>query len=223
MTFKDLPKVGLLGLLGLLVLLGGLSAASAQLGSRSADDWAAVLDREQRVSGLKIREVVSRLNLEPGDVVADIGAGTGVFSGPLAQAVAPAGTLLAVEIDQGLLDHIAQRARQEKVTNIQPVLGEFDDPKLPTRVDVAFFHDVLHHIEHRQAYLKKLATYLEPDGRVVVIDLIFDRPDGPHRNQPEMHITQEQVRVWMAAAGFPVMQEIDLFDDKFFVVFRRNP
>ena len=220
MTLKDLPKVGLLGLL---VLLGGLSAASAQLGSRSADDWAAVLDREQRVSGLKIQEVVSRLNLEPGDVVADIGAGTGVFSGPLAQAVAPAGTLLAVEIDQGLLDHIAQRARQEKVTNIQPVLGEFDDPNLPTRIDVAFFHDVLHHIEHRQAYLKKLATYLEPDGRVVVIDLIFDRPDGPHRNQPEMHITQEQVRRWMAAAGFPVMQEIDLFEDKFFVVFRRNP
>jgi ubiquinone/menaquinone biosynthesis C-methylase UbiE len=220
MTFKDLPKVGLLGLL---VLLGGLSAASAQLGSRSADDWAAVLDREQRVSGLKIREVVSRLNLEPGDVVADIGAGTGVFSGPLAQAVAPAGTLLAVEIDQGLLDHIAQRARQEKVTNIQPVLGEFDDPNLPSRIDVAFFHDVLHHIEHRQAYLKKLATYLEPDGRVVVIDLMFDRPDGPHRNQPEMHITQEQVRRWMAAAGFPVMQEIDLFEDKFFVVFRRNP
>ncbi len=220
MTLKDLPKVGLLGLL---VLLGGLSAASAQLGSRSADDWAAVLDREQRVSGLKIQEVVSRLNLEPGDVVADIGAGTGVFSGPLAQAVAPAGTLLAVEIDQGLLDHIAQRARQEKVTNIQPVLGEFDDPNLPSRIDVAFFHDVLHHIEHRQAYLKKLATYLEPDGRVVVIDLLFDRPDGPHRNQPEMHITQEQVRRWMAAAGFPVMQEIDLFEDKFFVVFRRNP
>ena len=219
-TLKDLPKVGLLGLL---VLVAGLPEASAQLGSRSADDWAAVLDREQRVSGLKIEEVVSRLKLKPGDVVADIGAGTGVFSGPLAQAVAPTGTLLAVDIDQGLLDHIAQRAREEKVTNIQPVLGEFDDPKLPTRVDVAFFHDVLHHIEHRQAYLKKLATYLEPDGRVVVIDLIFDRPDGPHRNQPEMHITQEQVRRWMAVAGFPVMQEIDLFDDKFFVVFRRNP
>jgi len=220
MTLKDLPKVGLLGLLA---LLGGLSEASAQLGSRSADDWAAVLDREQRVSGLKIEEVVSRLKLKPGDVVADIGAGTGVFSGPLAQAVAPTGTLLAVDIDQGLLDHIVQRAKQEKVANIQPVLGEFDDPNLPTRVDVAFFHDVLHHIEHRQVYLKKLATYLEPDGRVVVIDLIFDRPDGPHRNQPEMHITQEQVRIWMAAAGFPVMQEIDLFDDKFFVVFRRNP
>jgi len=220
MTLKDLPKVGLLGLL---VLLAGFSEAPAQLGSRSADEWANVLDREQRVSGLKIEEVVSRLKLKPGDVVADIGAGTGVFSGLLAQAVAPTGILLAVDIDQGLLDHIAQRARQEKVTNIQPVLGEFDDPMLPTRIDVAFFHDVLHHIEHRQAYLKKLATYLEPGGRVVIIDLIFDRPDGPHRNQPEMQITQEQVRRWMVAAGFPVMQEIDLFDDKFFVVFRRYP
>jgi len=221
MPLRDLRRVGLLGLL---VLLVGLAEAPAsQLGNRSADEWITILDREQRVSGLKIEEVVSRLKLRPGDVVADIGAGSGVFTGPLAQAVAPTGTLLAVDIDQGLLDHIAQRARQEKVTNIQPVLGEFDDPNLPSRIDVAFFHDVLHHIEHRQAYLKKLATYLEPDGRVVVIDLIFDRPDGPHRNQPEMHITQEQVRRWMAAAGFPVMQEIDLFEDKFFVVFRRNP
>ncbi len=220
MTVKDLPKVGLLGLL---VLVVGLSEASAQLGSRSADDWATVLDREQRVSGLKINEVVSRLKLKSGDVVADIGAGTGVFSGPLAQAVAPSGTLLAVDIDQGLLDHITERARQEQVTNIQPVLGEFEDPNLPTPVDVAFFHDVLHHIEKRQAYLKTLATYVKPDGRVVVIDLIFDRPDGPHRNQPEMHISQEQVRRWMAAAGFQVMQEIDLFDEKFFVVFRRDP
>ncbi len=218
MTLKDLPKVGLLGLL---VLVVGLSEASAQLGSRSADDWATVLDREQRVSGLKIKEVVSRLKLKSGDVVADIGAGTGVFSGPLAQAVAPTGTLLAVDIDQGLLDHITERARQEKVTNIQPVLGVFEDPNLPTPVDVAFFHDVLHHIEKRQAYLKTLAAYVKPDGHVVVIDLIFDRPDGPHRNQPEMHITQEQVRRWMAAAGFPVMLEIDLFDEKFFVVFSR--
>jgi ubiquinone/menaquinone biosynthesis C-methylase UbiE len=215
---KDLGRVGLLGSL---VLLAGLSEAPAQLGSRSADDWAAVLDREQRVSGLKIQEVVSRLKLKSGDVVADIGAGTGVFSGPLAEAVAPTGTLLAVDIDQGLLDHIAQRARQERVTNIQPVLGDFDDPNLPNRVDVACFHDVLHHIEHRQAYLKTLATYVKPDGRVVVIDLIFDRPDGPHQNQPEMHITQEQVRRWMVAAGFPVMREINLFDDKFFAVFSR--
>lgn len=215
---KDLGRVGLLGLL---VLWAGLSEVPAQLGSRPAEDWVTVLDREQRVSGLKIQEVVSRLKLRSGDVVADIGAGSGVFSGPLAQAVAPAGTLLAVDIDQGLLDHIVERARQEKVSNIQTVLGAFEDPNLPTRVDVAFFHDVLHHIEKRQAYLKTLAAYVKPNGRVVVIDLIFDRPDGPHQNQPEMHITQDQVRRWMAAAGFPVMQTINLFDDKFFSVFSR--
>lgn len=218
---KSFSKVGLLVFL---VLLVGVSEAPAsQLGSRSADDWATVLDREQRVAGLKIEEVVSRLNLKSGDVVADIGAGTGVFSGPLAQAVAPRGSLLAVDIDQGLLDLIDERAKKEGVSNLRTVLGEFEDPKLPTPVDVAFFHDVLHHIERRQVYLNKLATYVKPNGRVVIIDLIFDRPDGPHQNQPEMHITQEQVRGWMANAGFPVMREIDLFDDKFFVVFQRNP
>ena len=101
------------------------------------------------------------------------------FPDRLAQAVAPTGTLLAVDIDQGLLDHIAQRAREEKVTNIQPVLGEFEDPNLPTPVDVAFFHDVLHHIEKRQAYLKTLATYVKPDGRVVVIDHHLRSPRRP--------------------------------------------
>ena len=86
-----LKDLRLVGLLGLLVLLAGLSEAPAQLGSRSADDWITILEREQRVSGLKIEEVVSRLKLKPGDIVADIGAGSGVFSGPLAQAVTPTG------------------------------------------------------------------------------------------------------------------------------------
>jgi precorrin-6B methylase 2 len=203
-----------------LIISVGLAEASAvQLGSRSADEWIETLCRDERVAGLKIEEVVARLKLKPGDMVADIGAGTGVFSGPLAGAVAPNGTLFAVEIDQDLLDYISEQARKEDVKNIQTVLGKFEDPNLPSReVDLAFFHLVIHHIEHRVVYLKTLASYLKPDGRIVVIDRI----EG-HKDQPEMQVTLEEVKQWMAAAGFDLAEEVDLFEDKFFAVFARNP
>ena len=112
-------------------------------------------------ANLRIEEILSRVKPKPGDVIADIGAGTGTFARPLARAVAPGAKLLAVEIDQGLLDYIDDRSKEEKIDNIQTVFGEFDDPKLPTRqVDLAFIHNVLHHIEHRAVYLKNLGLNL---------------------------------------------------------------
>jgi SAM-dependent methyltransferase len=207
-----------LGLSSLVMTFGLVQALAFQLGSRSATDWIEILEREERVAGLKTDEVVSRLKLEPGDTVADIGAGTGVFSRPLARAVSPTGTLFAVEVDQELLVHISEQAKREDIENIQTVLGEFEDPNLPTReVDLAFFHDVLHHIENRQAYLKTLASYLKPEGRIVVIERI-----GGHGEQPEMQITLGNVKQWMAAAGFQLAEEFDVYDNKFFAVFGRD-
>ena len=163
---------------------GAIETSASQLGGRPAEKWIQLLESEERVSGLKIEEVVSRLSLKPGDIVADIGAGSGVFCGPLAQAVAPRGMVLAVEIDQDLLDYIDQRAQQENIKNIKTVLGQFNDPGLTTHeVDVAFLHNVLHHIEQREVYLKALVSYLKPEGRIAVIDLIKDHPDSPHKDQ----------------------------------------
>ena len=140
-----------------LVMLVAIEA-QAQLGSRETKEWIQNLDRPERIAGLKIDKVLPLLKLKPGDKVADIGAGAGAFSLPLAKAVAPAGKVYAVDIDPGLLDYIAQKAKKENIDNIQTVKGEFSDPKLPAHdVDLGFFHDVLHHIENRQAYLKALA------------------------------------------------------------------
>ena len=201
------------------LLLGTVELYGLQLGSRSADEWIERLERTERVENLKIDDVISRLELKPGDVVTDLGAGTGVFSRPLARAVGTTGKVLAVEIDQALLDHINQRAQEENLENIEPVLGKFEDPNLPRRdVDLAFFHDVLHHIEKREAYLRTLSSYLKPTARIVVIDLI----EG-HRDNPELQITQEQVTQWMASVGFQLMEEVELFEDKFFVIYSRNP
>jgi ubiquinone/menaquinone biosynthesis C-methylase UbiE len=205
-------------IVALALVLWVVQGSALQLGSRSAEEWVKTLDTPQRIATLKIDDVVSKLGLMPGMIVADIGAGTGLFEGALAGAVSPGGTVYAVDVEQGLLDHISQRAKELKVNNVRVVLGKFTDPALPVRnVDVALINDVLHHIEDRQTYLKNLAGYLKPGGRIAVIDF---RPGlGGHVNQPELRITKEQTDGWMAAAGLKPSQDIDLFTDKFFVVY----
>src|SRR6058998_3413540 len=101
------------------VLLTAVAEAPAQLGSRETKEWIQNLERPERIAGLQIDKVVPLLKLKPGDKVADIGAGTGVFSLRLAQAVAPSGKVYAVDIDPGLLDYIAQKAKKANVDNVQ--------------------------------------------------------------------------------------------------------
>lgn len=209
----------------LMVLGIGVPRASAwQLGSREAKEWIERLEAPTRIAGLKVDEIISRLSLKPGVVVADIGAGTGVFSRPLAKAVAPNGKVYAVDVDPGLLDYINQRAKQENLSNIQTVLGKFDDPAIPNySVDLAFFHDVLHHIEHREIYLKALAAYLKPNSRIALIEMEESDPNTPHKSQPEMLLGRKQVDAWMNDIGFRPAQEFDVFKGtKWFVIYERT-
>jgi ubiquinone/menaquinone biosynthesis C-methylase UbiE len=210
-------------LITLLTFVGAVDA-SAQLGSRETKEWIQNLDRPERIAGLKIDEVLAVLKLKPGDNVADIGAGTGAFSLPFAKTVAPSGKVYAVDIDPGLLDYIAQKAKKENVANIQTVKGEFSDPKLPNHdVDLAFFHDVLHHIQNRQAYLKALGTYIKPTGRIALIEMNRDDPKTPHRNNPEMLVSKDEVKSWMAAAGFYPGEEYDVYGNpKWFIIYVRR-
>ena len=206
-------------------LAGGVTESRAQLAARKADEWVTTLEGPQRVATQKIDEVLAKLRLKPGMVVADIGAGSGLFSRPLAKAVAPSGKVYAVDIQQDLLDYINQRDKEENIRNVQTVLGEFDDPKLPARdVDLAFINDVLHHIQHRAAYLKALGTYMKPAGRIAIIEMDKDDPNTPHKNQPELLVAREDILKWMSDAGFKLVEEHpDLFPGtKWFLVFGRK-
>lgn len=204
-----------------LIVAGALGAvAAAQLKSRPADEWSDRLERPDRVTGLKIDYIISKLNLKPGDTVADIGAGPGVISAPLGRAVGPTGKVYAEDIDKGFFPRIEAEAKTVHVTNVLPILGQLDDPALPAKdVDVALFHDVLHHIKDRAVYLKATAKYLKPTGRVAIIEL---PPDGSHKNEPDLVVTKDQVKEWMAAAGFAPAQEIDgLTEGKWFIIYAR--
>jgi ubiquinone/menaquinone biosynthesis C-methylase UbiE len=209
-----------IGLVGL-ALLSAMAPVAAQLGSRPAEEWIKTLDGPVRVAGMKIDEVVAALKLQPGQTVADIGAGSGLLVAPLAAAVGPRGRVYAVEIDAGFFPEIKKRAAAAQVTNVETVLGKFTDPALPVKsIDVALFHDVLHHVENRAAYLKTLAGYLAPSGRIVVID--YEGGKGPHRDQPELEVTRAQLAGWMKDAGLTQVGDVTLFPDKYFLAFARK-
>jgi len=196
--------------------------------------WITRLERPERIPGLKIDEVVKCLQLKPGDVVADIGAGTGAYTIPFAKAVAPTGRALGVDIHQDLLDYINEKARLENLSNLQTILAKLDDPNLPKGlVDVAFFNDVFHNMNDREAYLKVLSTSLKPTGRIVIIEQEFNDPIAKKWDRAEDRITKEQVQTWMAQVGFHLVTDFDIFEgtnnpqgtgmpERWFVVYSRE-
>jgi predicted methyltransferase len=214
-------RIGRFALCGVMLLGGTVDVSSRQQGVRppgthqdmtEGAEWIRRLERPERIPALKIPEVIAALGLKPGVVIADIGAGTGAFTIPFAQAVAPTGKALAVDIWPELVGYIVGKATAAGVTNLKPVLAERDDPKLPpNEVDIAFFHDVFHNVNDRQDYLARLVSYLKPDGRIAIVEQEFDDPIAKKWDIDDDRITREQVKAWMAGVGFELQAEFDMF------------
>ena len=195
--------------------------------------WIERLERPDRIPGLRIQDVIDALNLQDGTVVADIGAGSGAFTVPFAKAVGPTGRVLAVEIWPELLDFIRAKTEKSGVNNVDTILCTPDDPNLPVgQVDIAYFHDVFHNVPDRQAYLKRLTTYLKPNGRIAIVEQEYDDPIAKKWDVSEDRITPAQVDEWMESVGFRLVDEFDLFQgdenpagtgmpERWFVVYAR--
>ncbi len=221
MPYQFLARAIASVLLSASVMGAPLDAARDQLGSRPAEEWIKTLDGPTRVAALKIDEVVTAMKLRPGQTVADIGAGPGLFEVPMAKAVGPSGRIYAEDIDAGFFPAIRARVADAHVANVETVLGKFTDPALPVKnVDVALFHDVIHHVEKRAEYIATLAGYLAPSGRIVVVD--YEPGKGPHKDQPALEVSREQLASWMRAAGFAQTEDVRLFTDKYVLVFARS-
>jgi ubiquinone/menaquinone biosynthesis C-methylase UbiE len=202
------------------LFVAATAAPFAQRASRPAEEWVKTLEGADRVAGLRVADVVAALKLKPGEVIADLGAGSGPFVVPFAKAVGPNGKVYAVEIDRGFFPFIERRAKEAGVANVQTVAGAFTDPNLPAAdVDVAFMHDVVHHIENRPAYFKNLAKYVKPGARVAVID--YHALQSPHADDKTLQVSKEQAAFWLADAGFAPVEDVALFPDKWFIVYRR--
>ena len=215
----DRPFAHLTRLLLLISALSIAQPAAAQLASLPAEEWIKALDAPARVTGLKVPEVIAALKIKAGQMIADIGAGSGVFSLPMGRAVRPGGTVYAVDISKELLDHVEMEATEQGMVNVKPVMGNPSDPLLAVDVDLAFLNETLHHIEDRAGYLATLALYLKPGGRIAIIDF---RPDqSPHKSDPTLVVSEEQATKWLEPTGLKPVEHINLYSDRWFVVYAK--
>lgn len=184
----------------------------------STHEYIKSLEDPGRGEWQKPEEVIEKLELKPGDSVADLGAGSGYFSVRLARAVGPAGKVYAVDIAEQMLAYIEQRAKGEHLANVLNVLADPHDPKLsPGSLDLIFICDTLHHISERAEYYPLLARALKPGGRLVNID--FQKRPLPFGPPLEMKIAKEAVIEEVKPAGFRLVKDYDFLPYQYFLIF----
>lgn len=161
--------------------------------------------------------------IKPGMAVADIGAGTGLFTRIFAREVGPKGKVLAVDIAAEFLDHIRKSARDLGLENIRTILGADASPRLPEgSADLVFVCDTYHHFEYPQSMLKEIRAALKPAGRLVVIDFI--RVPGSSRAWILDHVRAGQavVEAEITSAGFRKVSETrGVLRENYIVVFEK--
>ena len=182
-------------------------------------EGAAWLDRPEREKEEAPSKAIASLGLKKGDVVADIGAGSGYYTVRLAKAVGPTGRVVATDLQPGMLAIIKDRLAREKVTNVELVQGRADDPVLPEGTfDLLLLVDVYHELASPQVFVRKLKTALKRDGRLVLIEFRREDPRVPIRDEHKMSVSQ--VREELGADGFRIDRVIDVLPWQHIIVLR---
>ena len=157
------------------------------------------LERSERERQERTDLLIAGLGLSEDFVVADIGAGTGYFTFPVAQRV-PRGKVFSVDIQPEMLARIARRKALENVANVETVLGTEDDPKLPdNEIDLAFIVDAYHEFSFPREMGERLKESLKPGGQLVLVEYRAEDPRVPIKRLHKM--SEVQVKQEMAAIG----------------------
>jgi len=184
--------------------------------------WQGMFETEGREVFDRRREIVAVLDIRPGMTVADVGAGTGVFTALFAQKVGDGGTVVAQDISPEFVRGIEARTRREKLANVRTVQGGAKDAHLPpTSTDLVFVCDTYHHFEYPQAMLASLHAALKPGGRLAVID--YEKIPGRSSAWVMGHVRagRETVIAEIEAAGFKLIRSHGLLRENFFVEFQK--
>ena len=167
------------------------------------------LDRNERDREEDPDLAIRLLRIQKGSTVADVGAGSGNITIRLAKAVGPMGKVYANDIQPGMLEILGRNVAKAKVMNVIPVLGAFDDPKLPAEsIDLAIMVDVYHEFSEPQKMLNRLREAIKPGGRLVLLEYRAEDPDIPILREHKM--TKAQVKLEIEHEGF---KQSRVFDD----------
>ena len=159
--------------------------------------------------------VIDTLALAPGQVVADLGAGTGYFSMRLARAAARP-KVYAVDIEKAMVDYIRQRSAKEGLTQVAAIQGSATAANLPEPVDVVLVVDTYHHIPNRPVYFRELRKSMKPSARLAIVDFRKGAPSGPPE---EFRFTPEQITAELKQAGFSLQAQHDFLPRQLFLVY----
>ena len=171
-------------------------------------EWVERFEGESREVFTARQEILKAVGVQPGQRVADIGAGTGLYTRLFAELAGTEGQVFAVDIAQPFIDHITSRAKKEGLKNITGVVCSDRSVNLsPDSVDVAFICDTYHHFEFPHSTMRSLQKALKPGGKLVVID--FKRIPGESRAWTLEHVRagQETFQKEIEAAGFRFVDE----------------
>ena len=154
------------------------------------------LDRSEREDEEAPKKAIALLGLKPGEVVADVGAGSGYFTLKMAALVGPTGRVYASDIQQEMLDIIQAKMGTAPLKNVTLVLGEDDNPKLPpSEIDTVLMVDVYHELHKPQAVLSHIRTALKPGGRLVLVEYREEDPNVPIQRLHKMSVATAKLEV----------------------------
>ena len=191
-----------------------------EIASYMTHEGAPWLDRPEREQEERPDLVLQALRLKPGEIVADVGCGTGYFSWRMAEAVGAQGLVYGVEIQQEMLDLLAVKMKERHVANVTGVLGTIRDPRLPQPVDLALMVDVYHECSEPAEMMAAICRSLKPGGRMVFVEYRGEDPSVPIK--PLHKMSEAQVRQEMTAQPLDYVETIRTLPRQHLIIFRKR-
>lgn len=184
------------------------------------DRFLAKLEDPERLAWQKPDEVVAALELPPGAVACDLGAGPGYFAIRMAKAVGPTGRVHAVDVEPRMLEVLERRIREAGASNVVPHLAKDGDAAPPEPCDLVLLVNAFHHFPDGAGTLRRLASTLKPGGRIANVD--FREGELPVGPPPEYKVSREAFLAAADAAGLEVAAEKTFLPYQYFVLLRRR-
>ena len=177
------------------------------------------LERPEREDEEAPSKALDALDLKPGMVVADIGAGSGYYASRIAKRVGATGRVYATDIQPGMIEILDRRIKSEGLSNVTTILGGMDDPRLPAAsIDLAIMVDVYHELQQPQLFLQRLKPAFKPGGRLVLLEFRKEDPNVPILEVHKMSVAE--VKAELEHEGFIIDRVIDVLPWQHIIVLR---